>query len=693
MSTGMSLLPIFDERRLLVTDLDGTLIGGDKQGLQQLLQALAKVRETLLLVYVSGRRLFEQRQEIEDYQLLLPDYIISAVGTEIHRLPGERPLDEWYKYIQAGFVREAIVNFLTEHYPQLEAQPIENQTPLKISYFWEDASVEDLEKLQMALSEVQLPVKVIYSSKVYLDIIPERAGIGAAVKFLVDSLVLSPSQVFVCGDSGNEIDLFQYGFRGIVVGNATQELKKAVELRAYFSHKTYAAGLLEGLKHYKFFVPPRPIPKKDVAREALERAIYSLRRNITPIGFSAASLVDNPLTDENSNYFAVWSRDGIKTGLWGLGLHDPDITECFRRTLELMAEHQTDAGQIPANVHIKTGKPDYSGIGDIASIDSVLWFVIGSCRYAAYTGNRFFLNKIYPNLNRAMRWLRAHDSNHCGLLEIPESSDWMDLFPRSYNVLYDEVLWFLACRDFSVVSKVVGKETKARAYAELSKQIRAKILRQFWPTAEKLSEARESFSETQFSIGEAQYLLAQISPFGFSWRCDVYANLLASLMGLLEERKREQLFQFLWGVGVNSPYPVKCFYPPIQSGANDWKDYFIINFLNLPDHYHNGGIWPFIGGLWVRFLAQCGRLELAHQELNTLAEACRLGIYDEWEFNEWLHGQTGRPMGKAHQAWSAASYIAAYQALNHEAISADFEPLTEEMFDQKNVSEDKETEI
>jgi glycogen debranching enzyme len=102
--------------------------------------------------------------------------------------------------------------------------------------------------------------------------------------------------------------------------------------------------------------------------------------------------------------------------------------------------------------------------------------------------------------------------------------------------------------------------------------------------------------------------------------------------------------------------------------------------LNLPEHYHNGGIWPFIGGLWVRFLARTGRTELAHQELNRLAEACRQGVYEEWEFNEWLHGQTGRPMGKAHQAWSSAAYIAAYQALNQDTVPLDFEPLTVEMF-------------
>ena len=162
----MALLPSFDERRLLVTDLDGALVGEDTTGLHQLQRALEKAQETLLLVYVSGRQLFEQVETIEKHQLLLPDYIISAVGTEIHRMPGERPLDEWYTYIQVGFVREQIVSFMTEHSPQPELQPPENQTPLKVSYFWENASASDLETLQLALGEAQLPVKMVFQRRI-----------------------------------------------------------------------------------------------------------------------------------------------------------------------------------------------------------------------------------------------------------------------------------------------------------------------------------------------------------------------------------------------------------------------------------------------------------------------------------------------------------------------------------------------
>lgn len=683
----MSFISSFDERRALVLDPYGSLVGDSNDGLERLRERLEDVRDSLVLIYVSGSSLTEQVEIINEHNLLVPDYVVSSVGTEIHRMPGEHPVDEWYRYIQGSFQRDEIIAFMQERSQSnsevgLQAQPDEYQTPLKVSFFWKEATADALDGLQRALIIAGFPVKVVYSRDLYLDIIPERAGIGAAVKFLVDSLMLFPNQVFVCGDSGKDVDLFQYGFRGIVLGNATHELRRAVELRAYFSHQAYALGVLEGLKHYNFFARAPKVTKQDVAREAFDRAHESLRRNITPLGFSAASLADNPLTDTESNYFAVWSRDGIKTGLWSMGLNDADITQCFRNTLTLMAEHQTESGQIPSNVQIRTGRPDFGGVGDIASIDSVIWFVIGGCRYAAYTGDRQFLVDIYPHLQRAMLWLRAHDSNNNGLIELPESSDWMDLFPRSYNVLYDEVLWYLACRDFSTVTTVMGED--GTAYRQLTDKIQRTILRRFWPTAKKLAETLESFSEKQFTLGEAQYLLAQISPFDFSWRCDVYANLLAALMGLLDETKRDQLFQFLWGVGVNSPYPVKCLYPAVQSGANDWKDYFITNFLNLPDHYHNGGIWPFIGGLWVRFLHQIGRSELAAQELNALAEACRTGIYGEWEFNEWLHGQTGRPMGKAHQAWSAASYVMAYKALHHSATPADFELLTTEMFRDGN---------
>jgi glycogen debranching enzyme len=118
--------------------------------------------------------------------------------------------------------------------------------------------------------------------------------------------------------------------------------------------------------------------------------------------------------------------------------------------------------------------------------------------------------------------------------------------------------------------------------------------------------------------------------------------------------------RFLHQVNIAHPYPVRVLYPAINPGEPDWRDYFLVNMQNLPHHYHNGGIWPLAGGLWVRLALWANERQIAEHALKSLAKFCRSGMDYEWEFNEWGHGLSGRPMGKAYQAWSAASYLAAY---------------------------------
>jgi len=477
----------------------------------------------------------------------------------------------------------------------------------------------------------------------------------AAVGHLAEQLLVPPSEIYAV--FGADRELHGTLERLLVLGG------KAEPEQGRWVGSVSEDAVIGALDEEGFLAGPAAAAP-DICDTGFTQAIESLRRNVTEYGFTAASLADNPLSVHDANYASVWSRDGIITGLWTLCLDDPELIEAFRATLRLIAAHQAPAGQIPSNVRLETMRPDYSGIGGIASIDSVLWFVIGAVRLAFHTRDRHFAEEMLEPVERAMAWLAAHDANNDGLIEIPESSDWMDIFPRSYNVLYDEVLWFQSCRDTAALLDALGRD--GSAWRALGDRAKGEILGQFWPTGEQLMEIAGS-QGGRFSVGEAYYLLSQITPFDYSWRCDVYANLLAALAGLLDERKLDRLFSFLWGVGVNSPFPVTCLYPPITSGADDWKDYFLVNFLNLPGHYHNGGIWPFIGGLWIRFLAATNRVELAHRELTQLAGACRQGVDGEWEFNEWLHGTTGRPMGKAHQAWSAASYANAYQVLHGNA--------------------------
>ena len=402
-------------------------------------------------------------------------------------------------------------------------------------------------------------------------------------------------------------------------------------------------------------------PERGLLEEGYLKAIDAVRKNVTPQGFSACSLADNTVYGTDTNYRSVWARDGAITALWTIDLEDEDIRHAQIDTFETLLSHQSPNGQIPANVNIDTGLPEYAGVGGIASIDSVMWIIIGIVHLCEARQDWSLAERHSARLQKAMDWLAAHDSNNCGLLEIPEASDWADLFGFSYHVLYDEVLWYRSLDCYARLVSQLGDEEKAADYRRQTVIVRQKFLRTFWPSTRKVDDCgiAHTFTDTQYALGDTRYLVAQVSPFSYSWRCDVCGNLLAFLTGLLDRERALMTFRFLWGSGVNDPGPVKNLYPPVQAGDPEWRSYYTVNLLNLPNHYHNGGLWPFIGSMWVRFIHRLGLKDLAQRELVKLAKTCQLGMSSPWEFNEWHHGVTGRPMGKAFQAWSAAGFIRA----------------------------------
>ena len=684
--------------RLFASDLDGTLLGHDPARRRLLTRwALLPEGERPLLCYNTGRMLDDVLQLVERRILAPPDFIISGVGTNIYDFHAGSVVKEFAEILEEGWDSTSVEETMTSLELPLERQPAHFQTAFKSSWYLHDAGDAAIATVRRSLDEAGLQVHVIYSSGRHLDVLPRWANKGNALRWLLRHLDIPAEQVLVAGDSGNDSAMFTIdGVNGIIVGNAQPELVRLTMDAAVYrapQQEACAAAVLQGLQHFGVLpettadeeereeteqlyealraagdvgggaLTPEQI---DFIRVGYHQAIAALKKTITPLGFAACSLDDNESNGTDENYYSVWSRDGAVTIIGSLPLiaQDDEIHQCQRRTLETLLSHASPAGQLPANVRIADGSPDYSGVGGIASIDSGLWVIIAFYAYVSHTRDIDFLRRYIDTLQGAMDWLSAHDSNNDALLEIPEAGDWTDLFGRSYNVLYDEVLWYRTNICFGRLLQMLGDEQRAGDYLRWARVIRREILANFWPTTQKQFYETVSFAEQQFSIGDARYLLAQITPFDFSWRCDTLGNVLAFLYDVTTPQQAGQTFRFMWGVGVNDPHPIANLYPVVTSGDSDWRSYYAVNLLNLPHHYHNGGIWPFVGGHWVRFVNKLGLRDLALQELYRLAQLNKLGVQSEWEFNEWAHGRTGRPMGKAYQAWSASEYIRACHDLH-----------------------------
>ena len=678
--------------RLFATDLDGTLLGNPEsaQRFKEAWEALPRAGRPCL-VYNSGRSVRDTLSLVAARKLTEPDYILGGVGTEFHDFGNPAEVPEFVAQFGEGWNLE-LVEAIVSTTPGVERQPPEFLHPYKSSWYLHRATREQIDALQRRLAEAGLHVAVVYSSLRYLDVLPSRANKGNALAWLCQRIDVPLETVLVAGDTGNDSSMFLLpGVKGIAVENAQPELLEAVvKLPVFVSTRVMADGVLEGLKHFGIIPDLPPLHRggvtpraatwqgmlfgpdslqslsrddRDLIAEGYEHALSALRRNITPLGFSACSLSDNEITGTDENYHSVWARDGCFTVVQTVEMNDPDIRAAQRNTLRTLLDAMAPNGQVPANVRIKDQSPEYAGIGGICSIDSGLWLVIAMYHYVTHTNDTALLHEYAHPLQRIMDWLSAQDSNNDGLIEVPEAGDWTDLFGRSYHVLYDEVLWYRANVCFGRMLEYRRDFDRASDYLRWSQQIAGKIKAAFWPST-RADRKPGTFAERQVSLGDTQYLLAEITPFAFNWRCDVLGNILAFLTNVIDVERARTSFRFMWGVGVNQPWPVANLYPAVQSGDPDWRPYYTVNLLNLPHHYHNGGAWPFIGGMWVRFIHRLGLQDIARNELVKLAQVNRLGKTHAWEFNEWVHGQTGLPMGKAFQAWSAAAYLRACQELH-----------------------------
>jgi hypothetical protein len=384
----------------------------------------------------------------------------------------------------------------------------------------------------------------------------------------------------------------------------------------------------------------------DIVQECRRRAIGLLHGNLAAHGIRAAA----PLAHaRRRGYQAVFARDAAVCALGMVLSGDAALARGAATGLFTLARYQAPNGQIPKFVDPPGREADFWYLG---CIDATLWWLI-AVDYLARVGAIGDIRRdLAPQVDRALQWLACQEHQRFHLVMQGEASDWADLMPRSGFVLYSNSLWYQVKRAYGL---------------PCAEQTRAAFNQLFHPFSAGLAEYRRARLLNAYVRRRARNRDLYLSFVNFSFfgdEGDVFGNLLAVLFGLTDHRASLRIIGGLQRARADARYPIRVVCDPIPEDHMLWREYMYRHRQNLMWQYHNGGIWPFVGGFWVTALARVGALREAREELVALARANAVG---EWRFSEWLHGRTGRARGMPFQSWNAAAYLMACAAVERAA--------------------------
>jgi len=409
--------------------------------------------------------------------------------------------------------------------------------------------------------------------------------------------------------------------------------------------------------------------EEDLLRTGYGKALELMRNCSTASGFLATTI-------ELDNYRRVWARDGCIMGLAALMTADADLIETCRRTLETLVARQGPHGEIPSNVDPITQRVSYGGTA--GRVDADLWFVICCGQYWRRTGDDEFMRRMLKPLERVRILLGAWEYNARGLLYVPQTGDWADEYINTGYVLYDQLLYLQAQREFSHSHRHLHRTTNHQLNERIAR-LRHLIRSNFWfPEDGRIPD--DVYHTVLYKKGQTvahrccdKYWVSFFAPTGYGYRFDTLANVLTSLVGVADEHQRQRVDTYIAEeITTEGPKLLPAFHPVITTKDEDWEELqmsFSYVFKNKPYEYHNGGLWPFVTGFYVSDLARRGKRQLAREYLLGLNRANASSANGEdWSFPEFLNGQTYEPGGTLRLGWSAAAAVIGQKSLEGEEL-------------------------
>lgn len=246
--------------RLIVSDLDGTLLRDDHTLSDYTKTAIHKVLELgVEFMLATGRIFGGARQYSKELNLNTP--ILACNGALIKEAEGKllygKPLQEetlselfrllternhyFHCYGEESFYTKKFGDNLAafysfnielpeeERFPMVEIDPTEligKDTIYKVLARCEGE--EARRELHESLSEIP-GASVTVSWHNTFDICADQVSKAAAIDLYAKEKGIKPSEIICFGDNYNDLDMLQYAGLGVAVGNAVKELKETAD--------------------------------------------------------------------------------------------------------------------------------------------------------------------------------------------------------------------------------------------------------------------------------------------------------------------------------------------------------------------------------------------------------------------------------------------------------------------------------
>jgi hypothetical protein len=339
-------------------------------------------------------------------------------------------------------------------------------------------------------------------------------------------------------------------------------------------------------------------------------------------------------------YPEPYTRD-LMFSILGIAVSDNrKLMESIRKVLETLAKNQTEHGHIPSLVHDKE---------DRGSSDTTPLFLMAIGIFRKATGEKDFLSEA---VEKALIWMDYQSPSDRNMIAQQPTSDWRDeQWVTGYGLFVNTIVYCYL--------RLLGKNDKADTmYNEMSR---------FTITG----------GTTHRHVHEG--LVVKHKPYYAFWsykihsseRFDLLGNSFAILSGIASPTRAGEMISWIeeecQNMRKNGELAVDLppnFFPFIKPEDPDWYPRYKI--YNKPGEYHNGGIWPFVCGVYVAALVAAKKYGLARKKLVALTMLIKNSSDTKlsFGFNEWIKAQDGKPMGQDWQTWSAALYLYAAKCVD-----------------------------